>query len=237
MNDGNLDWYTSSLGRVITECEAEISARLVPQVYYRVCVQVEGPASLDYFINIQSLIRCQVTKARNLPLHSSVVGLEQWLPFGEQSIDFLVLPHVLDFTDSPQEVLREASHCLNTNGVLLVTGFNPRSMLKINNQFKKFENKWFNNAHFHPVRRVRNWLMATGFEVFAGEFGFYRPPVQQIMYLKKLQKIEIAGARWWPALGAVYILASRKQDLGIRILPKFSQARIKRSDFGLEYKV
>ncbi len=230
----SLQWFDSSLGQAVTRVETEASARLVPENYFRVCVQVEGPSRLQYFIGKESLVQCKVALQPDRQIEHSIVGEGEWLPFESDSIDFLVLPHALEFSEYPHEVLREVSQCVTSNGVLLITGFNPRGMLSLMKKFNRLESLMPGGVQFHPVRRIRDWLTLSGFEVVAGEFAFFRPPAKTANRLRKLEKFEIAGARWWPAMGSVYVLASRKRDLGIRIKPNFSSLKFRQRRFGLE---
>jgi SAM-dependent methyltransferase len=50
------------------------------------------------------------------------------LPFASQSLDLVVLPHVLEFAAEPHQVLREVERVLIPEGQLIVCGFNPASL-------------------------------------------------------------------------------------------------------------
>lgn len=230
-----VNWYQSALGRTIVDSEIEAIARIIPRQFYRICVQVEGPSNLEYFSHIESLFKCRAATQSASHIDNSVIAQGEYLPFGSSSIDFLILPHVLEFSEFPHDVLREATECMTSSGVLLITGFNPQGLLNLTKRFHRFNGGSIKSNRFHPIYRVREWLALLEFEIFAGEFAFFRPPVNQAYRLKRLAKFEAAGARWWPALGSVYVLASRKRELGIRIKPDFSRYRLRRRRFGLEY--
>ena len=232
---GVTNWYYSALGHAIVESEIEAIARILPRRFCRICVQVEGPSNLQYFSHTESLVQCRAATQSASQIETSVIAEGEFLPFGSSSIDLLILPHVLEFSEYPHDVLREAAECTALNGVLLITGFNPQGLLNLTKRFHRFNGWSSNNVDFHPIHRVREWLALLEFEIFAGEFAFFRPPVNQAHHLERLAKFETAGARWWPALGSVYVLACRKRELGIRIKPDFSRYRLRRRRFGLEY--
>ena len=50
------------------------------------------------------------------------------LPFASQSIDLVVLPHVLEFSKEPHQILREVERVLIPEGQVIICGFNPVSM-------------------------------------------------------------------------------------------------------------
>src|SRR6476620_6803838 len=45
------------------------------------------------------------------------------LPFATQSLDLVVLPHVLEFAHEPHQILREVERVLIPEGQIIVTGF------------------------------------------------------------------------------------------------------------------
>ncbi|MCQ4062135.1 class I SAM-dependent methyltransferase, partial [Klebsiella pneumoniae] len=50
------------------------------------------------------------------------------LPFESQSLDMIVLPHVLEFSEDPHQLLREVERVLMPEGRVVITGFNPMSL-------------------------------------------------------------------------------------------------------------
>ncbi|MFM1760358.1 MAG: hypothetical protein RLY75_1629, partial [Pseudomonadota bacterium] len=57
-----------------------------------------------------------------------IEGSSGELPFASESIDLLVLPHVLEFAADPHQILREAERVLRPEGRLIISGFNPASL-------------------------------------------------------------------------------------------------------------
>src|SRR5690625_7466005 len=50
------------------------------------------------------------------------------LPFETQSIDLILLPHVLENAYDSHQVLREIERVLVPEGLVIITGFNPLSL-------------------------------------------------------------------------------------------------------------
>ena len=50
------------------------------------------------------------------------------LPFPEASLDLVVLPHTLELSADPHQVLREVERVLVPEGRVVLTGFNPASL-------------------------------------------------------------------------------------------------------------
>ena len=58
-----------------------------------------------------------------------VVACQPWaLPFASASIDLVVLPHVLEFSAHPHQVLREVERVLVPEGSVVIAGLNPLSL-------------------------------------------------------------------------------------------------------------
>ena len=47
------------------------------------------------------------------------------LPLASQSMDLVVMPHVLEFSKDPHQILREAERVLMPEGQIIIAGFNP----------------------------------------------------------------------------------------------------------------
>lgn len=67
-------------------------------------------------------------------------------------------------------------------------------------------------------RRLRDWLRLLSFEVEAGRFGCYRPPVGSMKWLARFEWAERVGERWWPVFGAVYFVVAVKRVRGMRLV-------------------
>jgi len=132
------------------------------------------------------------------------------LPFAANSVDLVVLPHVLEFSADPHQVLREVERVLVPEGHVLVSGFNPYSMWGVRRGVRRGLHRvagrrepafpWVGG--YLSMRRIKDWLKLLGFEPHAGWFGCYAPPVTTERWLRRWRFLESAGSRWWPFLGA-----------------------------------
>ncbi len=138
------------------------------------------------------------------------------LPFANQSLDLIALPHVLDFCADPHQVLREVERVLVPEGRLLITGFNPWSLWGLKKLRRGSEQPW--DGHFVALPRLKDWLSLLGLEMRQSEFVCYRPPVQRHRWLERTRFLETAGDRWWPAAGGVYCIDVVKRVVGTRII-------------------
>lgn len=147
------------------------------------------------------------------------------LPFASNSIDLIVLPHVLEFSDDPHQILREVERVLIPEGQVLILGFNPISLWGMRRLCgRAAEFPW--NGHYLSQVRVRDWLQLLGCEVARSTYGCYLPPVDQPQWLKRWHFMEHAGRRWWQISGGVYMLRAVKRTHAMRLItPKWKQTK------------
>ena len=74
------------------------------------------------------------------------------------------------------------------------------------------------SGEFIGFRRLRDWLRLLSFEVEAGRFGCYIPPVTSARWLARFGWMETAGDRWWPVFGAIYYIVAVKRVRGMRLV-------------------
>lgn len=142
------------------------------------------------------------------------------LPFDTQSLDLVVLPHQLEFAPDPHQLLREVDRVLRPDGRLVVVGFNPLSLWGLRQLARKGP-----FGGFVPVDesllgapRVRDWLKLLSFEIDGSRYGCYVPPCRTGRWLERMRFLEVAGDRWWPICGAVYLVAATKRVRGMHLV-------------------
>lgn len=151
------------------------------------------------------------------------------LPFATHSVDLVVLPHLLEFDAQPHQILREIDRVLVPEGSVLVIGFNPFSLWGLRRLLAKGEGDPPWQGRYLSVPRLKDWFALLGFETRTGAIGCYAPPLQQEKWLARWRFIEAAGDRWWPYLGAVYVLQAIKRQHGMRLVTPKWKDRIARA--------
>jgi len=150
------------------------------------------------------------------------------LPFDSNSLDLVVLPHALELARDPHLALREVERVLVPEGRVVIVGFNPASLWGLRQRLGHWRRRLNaetqrdlflpNAGEFIGFRRLRDWLRLLSFEVEAGRFGCYRPPVASANWLSRFEWIERVGDRWWPVFGAVYFVVAVKRVRGMRLV-------------------
>lgn len=149
------------------------------------------------------------------------------LPFEENSLDLVTLPHTLELTADPHAALREVARVLVPEGRAIVCGFNPASLWGLRQRRAiLYRRMGLGDLYLPPTQkdlihywRMRDWLRLLGFEVQSSRFGLYRPAVRSEAWLQRYRWLDGLGERMWPIFGATYFIVAVKRVRGMRLLP------------------
>lgn len=205
------DWLATPLGQYLLQAEAEWYDRTSTDIFGYKALQFALPG-LDALRANRIVWHCRAGTSGDVAVQCRAHAL----PFAEQSLDLVVLPHVLDFAEDPHGVLREVDRVLVPEGRLLITGFNPWSLWGLRRLQRKGEVPWQGNLLALP--RVKDWLALLGLEAVRDDFLCYRLPVQRGHWLERSRILDLAGDRWWPGGGGVYCLDAVKRVRGMCII-------------------
>lgn len=213
-------WLRSPQGRYVLDWEQACVDETVADIFGYNALQIGLP-------------QCDFLRTNRIPLRQTAAEQSgaavccefTALPFASNSIDLIVLPHVLEFSDDPHQILREVERVLIPEGQLLILGFNPISLWGMRRLFgRSAEFPW--TGHYLSQLRVRDWLQLLGCEVARSNYGCYLPPVDQPQWLKRWHFMEHAGRRWWQISGGVYMLRAVKRTHAMRLItPKWKQPK------------
>jgi len=210
-------WFDTPPGRYVRRWEEQQVARMVENVFGYHAVQIALPQWNLLAANRVRHKGCVHVTADWSDLGAaaaniSLVADPEQLPFDAQSLDLLVLPHVLECADDPHRVLREAERVLIPEGRLIVTGFNPWSLWGARERLPGLDPLMPTPAHMQvSLARLKDWFKLLSLDLDRGRFACYAPLCQTQAWLQRWSFMEAAGDRWWPVCGAVYAVSAVKR--------------------------
>lgn len=150
------------------------------------------------------------------------------LPFADQSLDLVVLPHTLERAEDPHRSLAEVDRVLRPEGRVVILGLNPVSLWGLRQRLGHGA-RWMGLCRHRPLYlpaaqerigywRLRDWLRLLNFELEVGRMGCYRAPLSTERWLARYAWMERVGAHWWPVLGAAYFIVAVKRVRGMRLV-------------------
>lgn len=150
---------------------------------------------------------------------SFIVAESAYLPIQEHSLQAILLPHALEFSENPYQLLREAEAALSPEGYLMVIGFNPWSLWGLRRWFSfKRQLPWA--GVFRPSYRVKDWLRVLNFRIVAQKRIVYQGPIvfsKGAFFFRPLKNL---CRIFFPCLGGVYIIIAQKKVFGLTPLQK-----------------
>lgn len=148
------------------------------------------------------------------------------LPFATASLDLLIVPHALEWMPDPLPCLKELQRVLTADGMVLIFGFNPRSVWRMTSHSQAMPS----NRHWHSMRSLGRHLRGLHFEVKAEHLACYSPPVQSELLIRQARYLDALsnsihgtvdkrlGSKFSGIGSGVYCLTARKRTVGMRTI-------------------
>jgi len=124
------------------------------------------------------------------------------LPFESKSIDACLLAHTLAWSQDPHRVLREVDRVLIDDGWMIISGFNPFSLLGVSKALPGIQRKAPWSGRMFSQMRLLDWLSLLNYEVV------FRTRFQVVPWHQQGGKVISAHL---PALGCLNIVVARKR--------------------------
>jgi SAM-dependent methyltransferase len=211
-------WLGSPPGKYVLKWEQTQFDHIVSDIFGYHALQIglpQLPALTENRMPLQMILRAPHDKPNDEAggQWHTIQGIPEELPFASQSIDLVVLPHVLEFATDPHAVLREVERVLMPEGRVVISGFNPASLWGLRQYCSHLVGQPYlpREGQFIALLRLKDWLKLLNFSVDRGRFGCYRLPLRSESGMQKLAFLEKAGDRWWPVLGSVFMVSAIKR--------------------------
>ena len=222
------EWLTRRPGSLILEAERKHLDRILPDLFGYHLVQVGRLAESNLLSNSRILGRVvvEVDGEPSPGRHPVVHGRPSALPIESDGVDVVVMPHVLEFEAEPHEAIREASRVLVPEGHLIVTGFNPWSLLGLWRLALRSRGTAPWCGQFISPGRFGDWLALLGFDLLLLDSHFRRPPLGSQHLLSRLGFLEHGAMPLSSGFGAAYVAVARKRVTTLtRVRPRWRPRR------------
>jgi SAM-dependent methyltransferase len=207
-------WYEDSpAGRDLSQA---LAGALIPQLSllfgYNALI-LGAPDAVDVRDSVRTRLVSRVynSEANAVAMTTgAVVADVDDLPFESNSIDVVIAVNALDLTANPHQALREIHRVLTPQGVLLLAGFSPWSLLSL--QRRWFDHRRNLKSRFSAIgaQRVEDWLHLLEFETAPPRFFLQMPPSPAPLLRRVTQRVNrtLEGTRL--PLGGVYLITAQK---------------------------
>ena len=162
---------------------------------------------------------CAISHQVNVSLSGEgggVIAEDTRLPFLSKSVDACLLAHTLSWSQDPHQVLRETDRVLADDGWIILSGFNPYSLIGLGKLVPGLRHRIPWNGRMFSKGRLIDWLSILNYEII------FRSGFQVIPW--KPQGGNIISTHL-PAIGAVNIIVARKRTYPLILNKNQSVAR------------
>ncbi|ADC61344.1 class I SAM-dependent methyltransferase [Allochromatium vinosum] len=220
-------WYRSALGAEVANHEGDCVRRLLANTFGYYLVQVGASERFGEALTA-SRIRHRVLLPGTPPTGAvqglSIVGEPDALPLASDSIDAVLLPHVLEYSDRPRAILAEVERVLIPEGRLILLGFDPLSLWALGRLWWPACRRAPWNGRWRLAVQVEHWLNELGFEIEVCERALFCPPIVSPAGAR-CATIESLGRRFWPLFGGLYVIRAVKRVATLTPLKPYRTSR------------
>jgi len=225
------EWYQSHLGQAVFHSEEKIIRQQLESCFGYTIVQLGNVFSENLIqstrIKNKYILQCSINK--NDIEGAAITSLMQHLAIKSNTVDVVLLHHCLEFEAFPHEILREVERILVAEGKLIIVLFNPFSLMGLWHFLLRLKAKVTGKKVSMPVeqtwissRRLDDWLALLGFDSQKVGSVFFRPPINNLTILKKLNFMEKTGKDFWPAFsGSIVYMAIKRVSTLTPMRPKW----------------
>lgn len=205
------EWLMTPLGRNLLEMETRLVQETIEDEFGEECVQVGVWGDSSQFTQHSRTQRQTLLVGPDdtgSGADDLVIAESHRLPIASDSVDSILLPHTLDYSEHPHAVLREVHRVLRAGGHLTLLGFRPGGLWGLR--------RLVPGAEIPPGtqdlisdRVLRDWMKVLDMRVFSVERYFFRWPLHGRR--AKSTKWEELGRRFWPEMSACYMISAQKR--------------------------
>jgi SAM-dependent methyltransferase len=203
-------WFETSTGKYYLKYEQEALNSFLPLLKGFYLVQLGLVNVYDLKCASPIMQRVFVDKEKSSSTSNNIIEANfSDLPFQYESVDCFLLPHTLEYTQNPENLINQLYNILIPGGRLVILGFNSFSFFGLTKLLKFAKNiPW--SGKLYRVGQVKSLLGAYRFEIDEIKFLGYKPPLNR----------EPGGKLFLPRWRSIYLFIAQKKAQAVTPLTK-----------------
>jgi SAM-dependent methyltransferase len=207
------EWFKTPCGKLLLETEQAAINQSLPAFfgYHLMQMSIHQEADLGSASPIHHrihLLGCRIDETEG---KKSLLADFDALPLESDSIDVIILHHVLEFSLHPHQILKEVNRVLIPRGHVIIVGFNPFSLMGL---WRGVASRMSRHApwHYHALTkwRLQDWFKFLDLNKTQITDTFYRPPCSSPLLLNRFSFMESLGKALHLPFGGSYVMVARK---------------------------
>ena len=200
-------WLTKFPGSSVLETEKKLLSSLLKKLNGEYSLVIGVPE--QYHLIKDSPFYHNVVLSPLINNHPSIKYVEcglSNLSILPGSVDVVILPHVLEFVDSPRHLLTEACRTVKPNGTIIIIGFNPISFWGLKKWWGKNQGIPWSGRFIFP-KSIIKWLDLEEFEFIRKDMIMFKSPKENSSHQFSL--LEWLGNKTSAFFGGVYAISAQ----------------------------
>lgn len=211
------EWFASPPGQSVLACEQAMVERELAKCFGYQLLQLGVSRRIRLFDSsvvrtkvAASVIACEASTESD-PQGCDLVVDPLFLPFESDSTDVVILHHVLEFSQQPHQLLREAARILAPHGTLIIIGFNPASLWGVWQALNGlFSSSVWQNRLINTMR-LYDWLTLLDCNVAQVNYGFTGAPIVSYRWRRVLGFIDRFAEKLHLPFGSFFVVTAKKE--------------------------
>ena len=184
------EWLQTPLGEALLQREARLVEEALDGIFGEQCLQLGLWGDNRTFLRFTRTQHCSLIAERAEGEPSAIAEMHR-LPVESDSLDAVLLPHTLDYTDRHHAILREVDRVLRPNGHVLILGFKPGGLWGLR-RLLPGAGLPPGADHLISDRRLKDWLQLLDMRIQGAAHYFFHWP---------LPGNKVRGSIRWEQLG------------------------------------
>ncbi|PCK07502.1 MAG: SAM-dependent methyltransferase [Alteromonadaceae bacterium] len=225
-------WFESPLGRALLAAERIALEDQLSYLFGYHLMQLSSVSQAE-FASSSRINHC-FRMAPTMPDDPGEISGQQAysdfdeLPLADDTVDVCILHHVLEFSQRPHQVLREAARVTIPRGYIIIVAFNPVSIAGLLQPLGAlFEASAVSRRRHLRVGRMKDWLQLLDFNCLDTQYLFHNLPLNGTSYLANSSIIRSGESMRQMPGGLAYCMLARKDKAGLTpIKLKWAERRL-----------
>lgn len=209
-------WLNSPCGQLLQQEEQAVLDEILPGLFGYHLMQISINERVDFGGHSPIHHRFSVLGLCGDPTtgeikRSYISASFDALPLECDSVDVVILHHVLEFSPNPHQILKEINRVLIPRGHVIIVGFNPFSLMGL---WRGIISRISRQPQWHYSAltkwRLQDWFKFLDLNRTQIRDTFYRPPCSSALLLNRFAFLDALGKRLRLPLGGAYVMVARK---------------------------
>lgn len=205
-------WLNTPPGKILIKMENQWLTSIFQNISGNYILQIGSDPIFVKSLNFKNKIYLNAAKPK-IRDETYVIGKLNALPFMPNSMDTILLPHILETYEQAKRFLKECYDIISPEGYLVILGFQPWSLVGIQHWLLSKGN-W--ESKYNSSYKIRSWLKKIGFEIQDENAFFYDKDRNIIKWVKKIYNIKNISDLALPRITGIYIIVAKKRVLALR---------------------